>query len=68
MQINMSKSYSSSELIAILVEDGWTLYGIEGSHHRFKHDKKRGKVTLKHPQKDVPKGTMRAVLKQAGLR
>jgi predicted RNA binding protein YcfA (HicA-like mRNA interferase family) len=43
------------------------LAGITGSHHHFKHEKKPGKVTVPHPKKDLPNGTVRSILKQAGL-
>lgn len=68
MQINMNRSYSSAEVIAIITQDGWSLCGVEGRYHQFKHHTKSGKVTVKHPQKDVPKGILRSILKQAGLR
>ena len=51
------KSYSSREVIKILQDDGWYLVAIEGSHHQFKHDVKPGKVTIKHPCKDIPPKT-----------
>lgn len=40
---------------------------VVGSHHHFKHPAKKGKVTVKHPQKDVPEPTLRNILRQAGL-
>lgn len=57
----------SRKLIALLLEDGWTEAGITGSHHHFKHPAKPGKVTVPHPKKDLPTGTVRSILKQAGL-
>lgn len=36
------KSYSSRELIKQLMDDGWYLVDIEGSHHQFKHKFKKG--------------------------
>ncbi|MBO5408888.1 MAG: type II toxin-antitoxin system HicA family toxin [Clostridia bacterium] len=61
------KSYSSREVIKILQEDGWYLVAIEGSHHQFKHDVKQGKVTIKHPCKDIPPKTLKSIGKQAGI-
>ena len=52
----------------MLEEDGWYWIRSEGSHHHFKHNEKRGKVTVKHPQKDVPEGTFRNIMAQAGLK
>ncbi|EFQ24799.1 YcfA family protein [Aminomonas paucivorans DSM 12260] len=58
---------SSRDLIRQLQEDGWVLMRARGSHHHFKHPTKPGKVTVKHPRKDVPEGTRRNILRQAGL-
>ncbi len=57
----------SRELIKRIQADGWYLIRITGSHHHFKHDKKLGLVTIPHPKKDLPKGTVKSILKQAGL-
>ena len=46
------KSYSSREVIKILKKDGWYEILCSGSHHQFKHPTKKGKVTVKHPDKD----------------
>jgi len=58
----------SRELIAKLRADGWQLVKTVGSHHQFKHPVKPGKVTVPHPKRDLPKGTVNSVLKQAGLK
>lgn len=39
-----------------------------GSHHQFKHPERPGRVTIPHPKKDLPIGTVSAILKQAGLK
>lgn len=57
----------SRELIRLLEKDGWVQIGVTGSHHHFKHSTKPGKVTVPHPRRDLPTGTVRAVLRQAGL-
>ena len=59
---------NSRELIRLLEQDGWKLVAVKGSHHQFKHAAKSGRVTVPHPKKDLPLGTVRGVLKQAGLR
>ena len=66
-EINKNKIYSSTEIIAILRADGWMEEKAEGSHHQFKHPNKPGKVTAKHPHKDVPGPTFKSIMKQAGL-
>ncbi len=62
------KSYSSREVIKLLVKDGWYEIDVTGSHRQFKHPTKRGRVTVKHPDKDIPPKTLRSIEKQAGLR
>jgi predicted RNA binding protein YcfA (HicA-like mRNA interferase family) len=58
----------SRELIRLLERDGWRLVGVKGSHHQFKHPAKPGRVTVPHPRRDLPAGTLNSILKQAGLR
>lgn len=62
------KSYSSGEIIAMLKADGWYEVGCVGDHHQFKHPKKKGKVTITHPRKDIPIGTLKSIEKQSGLK
>jgi predicted RNA binding protein YcfA (HicA-like mRNA interferase family) len=59
---------NSRKLIQMLQADGWTLASIEGDHHNFRHPTKRGKVTITHPRKDMPKGTVLSIYRQAGWR
>ncbi len=61
------KSYSSRELIQIIKADGWYFVRAAGDHHQYKHPTKPGKVTITHPVKDVPIGTVRSIFKQADL-
>jgi predicted RNA binding protein YcfA (HicA-like mRNA interferase family) len=35
---------------------------------QFKHPVKRGRVTVPHPERDLPAGTLRSIEKQAGLK
>lgn len=57
---------NSRKLIALLERAGWVLVGTTGSHHHFKHPMRPGKLTVPHPKRDLPIGTVRAILKQAG--
>ncbi len=57
----------SLELIKIIEADGWYEVRVRGSHHHFKHKTKEGLVTIPHPKKDLPAGTVKSILKQAGL-
>jgi len=59
---------TSQEVIRRLVKDGWRRVRTKGSHHQFKHPQRPGLVTVPHPKKDIPLGTLRAIEKQAGWR
>ena len=51
------RSYSSREVIKMLKADGWYEVNVEGSHHQYKHSAKKGRTTVKHPDKDIPTKT-----------
>ena len=61
------KGYSSREIIELLKADGWYLFKTVGDHYNFKHPTKPGKVTVPHPNKDLPTGTLKSIAKQAGI-
>ncbi|CAD7360109.1 MULTISPECIES: type II toxin-antitoxin system HicA family toxin [Staphylococcus] len=58
---------SSREVIEKIEQGEWYLVRVVGSHHHFKHPTRKGKVTVPHPKKDLPRGTERSMLKQGGL-
>jgi len=64
----MPKSLSSRALIKLLAADGWVHVDTRGSHHQFKHPTKPGRVTVPHPKRDLPIGTVRSIFRQAGLK
>ena len=61
-------SYSSRDVIKALTEDGWYEVNTVVSHHQFKHPTKKGRVTVKHPDKDIPRKTRDSIERQSGLR
>ena len=61
------KSYSSREVLKILKEDGWYEICCDVDHHQFKHPTKKGRVTLTHPKKDIPAGTLKSIARQSGV-
>ncbi len=61
------KSYSSREVLQILRADGWYEVSCVGDHHQFRHPRKRGKVTLVHPEKDIPIKTLKSIAKKAKI-
>jgi predicted RNA binding protein YcfA (HicA-like mRNA interferase family) len=58
----------SRQILKRLQAEGWQLARIRGSHHQFTHPEKPGRVTVKHPDSDIPVGTLRSIEKQAGWR
>jgi len=56
------------DLIRQIESDGWRHVRTTGSHRHFKHAAKPNVVTVPgHPGDDVPVGTLKSVLKAAGL-
>ncbi len=58
----------SQDIIKALKSDGRKQVAQKGSHVQFKHPSKPGRVTVPHPKKDIPLGTLRSIEKQAGLK
>jgi len=58
----------SRKVIKLLEEDGWEISRTRGSHHQLKHKIKPGLVTVPHPKKDIPMGTLRSIARQAGIK
>ncbi len=58
----------SADVIRLLKEAGWVEVRVKGSHHQFKHPDKATLVTVPHPKKDIPIGTVHNILKAAGLK
>lgn len=56
------------DVIRLLKKDGWAQVAQKGSHRQFKHPAKPGKVTVPGKQSDdVAVGTLKSILRQAGL-
>ena len=56
----------SAAIIKRLRRDGWQLVRVNGSHHHFRRGPGDGLVTVKHPLRDLPVGTLRNIYRQAG--
>jgi len=56
----------SKDVIRRLEAAGWVLHHVKGSHYQFKHPTRPGKVTVPHPKKDLPVGTLRSIFRQVG--
>jgi predicted RNA binding protein YcfA (HicA-like mRNA interferase family) len=61
------KAYSSQDIINILKSAGFVLDRVKGSHHIFLHPLSKKRAVVPHPKKDLPFGTARTILKQAGI-
>ena len=58
---------SSADLIRQLKKAGWRLERVRGSHHVFTHPEHGSHVTVPYPKKDLGKGLVAAIFKQAGI-
>ena len=54
----------SRKITRRLLDDGFVLVSVRGSHHKFVRDGRM--VVVPHPKKDLPTGTARAIARQAG--
>lgn len=57
----------SRAVIRAIEAAGWAEVAQKGSHRQFKHPGKPGRVTVPHPKRDLPLGTLRSIEKQAGI-
>jgi predicted RNA binding protein YcfA (HicA-like mRNA interferase family) len=53
------------EIVRIVLNDGWNLKAIKGSHHQYIHPEKPGKVTIPHHSRDIAPVIIKSILKQA---
>ena len=58
---------SPKAIAKILVKEGFELNRIKGSHHIFVRKSDKRIAVVPFHQKDLPKGTLLAILRQAGL-
>jgi predicted RNA binding protein YcfA (HicA-like mRNA interferase family) len=58
----------SRTIIKILEKHGWYKADQSGSHIQFRHPSKKGRVTVPHPKKDIPIGTLKSIERQSGIK
>jgi predicted RNA binding protein YcfA (HicA-like mRNA interferase family) len=58
----------SRDVLRALKSDGWEEVARRGSHVQLKHPTKPGRVTVPHPKRDLPFGTLKSVERQAGIK
>jgi len=56
------------EIEKVVLDDGWKLVDVSGSHHQYKHPTKPGRVTIPFHRGDIPQRVVNSILKQAGLK
>jgi predicted RNA binding protein YcfA (HicA-like mRNA interferase family) len=59
---------NSRDVIRAIEADGWRRVAQKGDHVQFKHPVKKGRVTVPHPSKDIPFGTLKSIERQAGIK
>jgi predicted RNA binding protein YcfA (HicA-like mRNA interferase family) len=57
----------SREIVSVLQRDGWVPVAQKGSHIQFKDPIKKG-LTVPHPERDLPIGTLKSIEKPSGLK
>ena len=55
------------KIIKILKKKGFILDRTKGSHHIYYHPEMKKRVVVPFHKKDLPKGTLLAILSQAGI-
>lgn len=64
----MSKfNFTPKKLVILLKQNGFVFTRQNGSHAIFRNDSKAKKVVVPMHTKDIPKGTLHAILKDAGI-
>jgi predicted RNA binding protein YcfA (HicA-like mRNA interferase family) len=59
---------TGKEIVNKLLALGWRLVSVRGSHHKMEDPITGRVVVIPCHNKDLPKGTLNALLKQTGLR
>jgi predicted RNA binding protein YcfA (HicA-like mRNA interferase family) len=60
-------SLAPRKIIRILESRGFVLDRVKGSHHIYYHPETKRRVVVPLHKKDLPKGTLFEILKQAGI-
>jgi len=60
-------SLTSQKVIKILERNGFVLDRTKGSHRIYYHSESKRRVIIPYHKKDLPKGTLIEILKQAGI-
>jgi predicted RNA binding protein YcfA (HicA-like mRNA interferase family) len=58
---------TAKKIAKILEKDGFLLDRVKGSHHIYYHPATKRRVVVPFHKKDLPKGTLLEILRQAGI-
>jgi predicted RNA binding protein YcfA (HicA-like mRNA interferase family) len=58
----------SRSIIKRLKQNGWYEVAQSGSHIQFRHPQRKGRVTVPHPKKDIPIGTLKSIERQSDIK
>lgn len=59
---------NTKQILKKLKEAGWVEVRQNGSHVQLKHPEKAELVTVPHPKKDLPIGTLKNIEKTSGVK
>ncbi len=65
--MSKSPSLNSKEVIKIVEKNGFKLVRTKGSHKIYRNGVTKKLVVIPFHKKDLPKGTLLEILKQAGI-
>ena len=60
-------NWTSKQLIKFLKKNGFVLDHATGSHYIFYHPSSKKRIVVPFHTSNLPKGTLRAILRQAGI-
>ena len=60
-------SLKPRQVVAALERCGFVLVRVVGSHYQLFNDRTRRHTTVPHHNRDLPRGTLSAIIQQAGL-
>ncbi len=58
----------SQSVVKAIEADGWVEVAQRGSHKHFAHPPKPENVTVPHPKRDIPIGTLGSIEKQGPIK
>uniref|UniRef100_Q07PQ4 YcfA family protein n=1 Tax=Rhodopseudomonas palustris (strain BisA53) TaxID=316055 RepID=Q07PQ4_RHOP5 len=56
----------SYDIIRRLQQEGFERISSKGSHHKFRHRTSKRTVIVPHPRRDIARGTVISIYRQAG--